>query len=168
MSVSRSNIEHMFDNAVVDLEPPAEEDAGLPLTGPLTTETGAIDVRKTLDWLADEPPGPWMLNLATLFASFPQSLMTPDERVDLLVLLERCESWTAAIKQQVLAGISSDAGEPSHRSEPGRFEDTLLEVAMNRGAGRTPGWDPIDRAGTGLHDRTSSAARCLRKSGTVT
>src|SRR3954451_17649825 len=118
-----------FHGEVIELPPSLDVELGV--TRPVFTATGDIDVRATLDLLAEETPGPWMQRIAVLLASLPERDVTPDERIDLLVLFERCEAWQSAQKQRVFAGIARDAdARTARRDRPGRFEDTMLEVAL--------------------------------------
>src|SRR3954469_11454405 len=120
--------EHMFES--VDITEPDFEEVPAPLARPLTDERGMVDFGETLRWLSYDSPGPSMMNMAALLASTEQAL-TPEQRIDLARLVERCESWINAVKQQVFAGIARDAGTPTRSDDnPGRFEDTLLETAL--------------------------------------
>src|SRR3954471_22440065 len=121
----------MFDFHGDVYDPPAGMDAGVGVTSVVRTAAGDIDVRATLDLLAEETAAPWMQRIAALLASLPEPDVTPDERIDLLVLFERCEAWQSAQKQRVFAGIARDAdARTAGRDRSGRFEDTMLEVAL--------------------------------------
>jgi hypothetical protein len=113
-------------------EPPYEKWA-LPIGAPYVNEDGTLNTRGTLDRLLATQPGPDVLNVATMLAAYKE-LLSPEERIDLLIVLERCTSWTDAVKQQVLAAVDSDAGPAAKRSdEPGSREDTVLELALALG-----------------------------------
>src|SRR3954451_20207440 len=88
------------------------EEAPAPLTRLLTDERGVLDAGETLRWLSYDSPGPSMMSVAAMLASLQESL-TAEQRVDLARVIERCESWINAVKQQVFAGISRDAGAPT-------------------------------------------------------
>jgi hypothetical protein len=82
-----------------------------------------------------------------LFAALPRDQVAADERIDLLVLIERCESWLNAVKQQVFADVRRDAGLPNPSSDgAGQFEDTVLEAGL---ALRWSEWMVNDRLATG-------------------
>src|SRR3954470_2402887 len=113
-----------FHGEVIEL--PSSLDVGLGVTRPVLTAAGDIDVRATLDLLADEPPGPWMANIAVHIAALAEQAVTADERVDLVVLFERCEAWVSAQKQRALAALSREA----EGTDRNGYEDTMLEVAL--------------------------------------
>lgn len=148
MSVPAATLEHMFELHGEVIELPAELDIGLVLKAPLRDAAGLVDVRATLDALVDEPPGPWMHNIAVLIASLDERDLTPDERIDLLAVFERCDAWLSAQKQRVLAGIRRDAGDKPMRSREDneRFEDTRMELALAMGWSEQFAWERMQVA----------------------
>jgi hypothetical protein len=129
---SKGIIEHMFEFHGDVLPPPPGLDVALGVTRPVMTN-GAIDVRATLDSLADDSPGPWMAHIAVHLAAMSRQNLTPAERVDLLMLMERCEAWMSAQKQRVLADLNRDAGCGRAAEQPGSaatYEDIALEIGM--------------------------------------
>jgi hypothetical protein len=124
----------MFEFPVQVIEFPPGLGVELCPACPVIAAEGGIDVRATLDLLAKQQPGPWMQNVLVLLASLPDEDIAPDERIDLLACFERCESWAAAQKQRVLAGICRDAGQRRDPADGRRrssgWEDTILEVSL--------------------------------------
>src|SRR3954453_10743821 len=140
----------MFDLLESETPAPSDEDAG-----PVVLRTdarGCVDARATLDLLLDAQPGPDVLSVAALLSAH-LPLLDATDRVDLLIVLERCSSWVEAVKQPVFAQLRRDAGERSGSdSRPGRFEDLSLELSA---ALRWSEWMVDDRMETGreIEDR---------------
>jgi hypothetical protein len=137
----------VIEAKAVPIRAPSLADAGPAVAHIVRDEYGVIVIRETLDALLAAPPGPWMATIVALFAALPRAEVSTDERIDMLGLLERCESWISAQKQLVFAELRRDAGVPSPRSdEPGYFEDTLLETSL---ALRWSEWMVFNRMETG-------------------
>src|SRR5882757_5839618 len=58
----------------------------------VVAEHGPIDFDATLARLLAGQPGPAMQAATTIIAGYSATL-TPDQRVDLMIVLERCSAW---------------------------------------------------------------------------
>jgi uncharacterized protein DUF222 len=127
MSARSANLfEQMFESTVVDPDP-----SGLPAEAPsavslwVTDESCAVDVDATLGRLVEAQPGVEVLSVAVALSGMR---LTDRQRVDLMAVMERCDSWLQAIKQPILAGLGRSAG--SKTKTPGRYEDIGLELSL--------------------------------------
>src|SRR5436189_5943015 len=86
----------------------------------LTAVDGGIDVRATVDLLLACLPGPAVLTVASQLLALDPVDIADADRVDLVYILERCESWLQATKQPVLAQLGRAAGRKT--ITPGKYE----------------------------------------------
>jgi Domain of unknown function (DUF222) len=130
-----------------DMADPDTEDVQTPGLLLVTREDCSLDIDATLRGLAEAQPGPEVQTAAVLIAGLH---LSDSQRVDVIAVLERCDSWLQAVKQPVLAGLSRAAG--SKTKTPGRHEDIGLELSLKLCWSE---WMAHDRMGTArlLDDR---------------
>ena len=110
----------------------------------LTAADGSLDVRGTVDLLLTCVPGPAVLTVASQLLALDPVEITDTDRVDLVYILERCESWLQATKQPVLAQLGRAAGRKT--TTPGKYEDLGLELALRMHWSESMAQDRMGRA----------------------